>query len=62
VREKMADRKNYQEEIRRLLADLSDDAQKLVKEIARIEGRHQHKSRPTGIADEIVSAIKGLVK
>lgn len=58
----MTDRKNSQEEIRKVFVALTEDAQKLVQAIIKIERQHQHKGRPTGIADEIVKTIKGLVK
>ena len=53
---------NYQEQVQQLIHDLSKEGRKLVKEVAKIEKKHRHKSRPTGIADEIVNVVKGLVK
>ena len=50
------------DKIKALRSSLSSEADKLVSKVSKIEETHQHKSNPTGIADEIVSAVKAIVK
>lgn len=50
------------EEITKIFEELSEEARLLLSRVLEIEHEHLNLEKPEGIANEIVSAVEGIVK
>jgi hypothetical protein len=58
----MNDLNSEREQVARIHSELSDDAKSLIVEVLRIENASLHIQSPTGVVDEIVRRVEGIIK
>jgi hypothetical protein len=58
----MTEETDDREQIRALVQGASPDAQTILNEVLQLEKAKLHMKMPSGIADDIVSRVKALIK
>lgn len=48
--------------IAQIYNQLSDEAKELIVEVLRIENANLHQQNPTGLAEEILRRVEGIIK